>query len=80
MMVAGYEHEGFVIPDEESKDYIWKKVRGNEETKTEILEYMWDVIMDDRKEREKLKEWFFDGVCHIVECDDQGRVKGYFEQ
>ena len=61
-------------------DYIWKKVRGNEETKTELLEYMWDVIMDDRKEREKLKEWFFDGVCHLVECDDQGRVKGYFEQ
>lgn len=80
MMVAGYEHEGFVISDEESKDYIWKKVRGNEETKTELLEYMWDVIMDNRKEREKLKEWFFDGVCHLVECDDHGRVKGYFEQ
>ena len=40
MMVAGYEHDGFVISDEESKDYIWKKVRGNEETKTELLEYI----------------------------------------
>lgn len=25
MMVAGYEHEGFVIPEEEAKDYIWKQ-------------------------------------------------------
>lgn len=36
MMVAGYEHEGFVIPDEESKDYIWKKVRGNKNRASRI--------------------------------------------
>ena len=48
MMVAGYEHEGLVISDEESKDYICKIVRGNEETQTELLEYIWEVIMDNR--------------------------------
>lgn len=36
MMVAGYEHEGFVIPEQEAKDYIWKQARSNEEEKNMV--------------------------------------------
>ena len=83
MMVAGYEHEGFVIPEEVAKDYIWKQARSNEEEKTWLLEYMWDAFTGNpkfKKEFEELKEARFDDVCSVKECDDQGRVTGYFEQ
>ena len=43
---------------------------------------MWDAFTGNpkfKKEFEELKEARFDDVCSVKECDDQGRVKGYFE-
>lgn len=44
---------------------------------------MWDAFTGNpkfKKEFEELKEARFDDVCSVKECDDQGRVTGYFEQ
>ena len=52
------------------------------EEEEKMPEYMWDEFTGNpkfKKEFEELKEARFDDVCSVKECDDQGRVKGYFE-
>lgn len=45
MIITGYTNEsGTVIPEEDATEYIWKQARNNEEDKTWLLEYMWDVF------------------------------------
>ena len=54
--------------------------RNNEEDKTWLLEYMWDVFTGNqkfKKELEELKEARFDDVCSVKECDEQGNVIPY---
>lgn len=78
MIVTGYTDEnGTVIPEEDATEYIWKQARNNEEDKTWLLEYMWDVFTGNpkfKKELEELKEARFDDVCSDKECDEQGNV------
>ena len=81
MIVTGYTNEyGTVIPEEDATEYIWKQARNNEEDKTWLLEYMWDVFTGNpkfKKELEELKEARFDDVCSVKECDEQGNVIPY---
>lgn len=81
MIITGYTNEsGTVIPEEDATEYIWKQARNNEEDKTWLLEYMWDVFTGNpkfKKELEELKEVRFDDVCSVKECDEQGNVIPY---
>lgn len=77
MIVTGYTNEyNEVIPAEKAKDYIWKKIKGNEDDKQWFIDYAWDVLMENPTENEKLKEAYFNGVCKVVECDEQGIARG----
>ena len=81
MIVTGYTDEnGTVIPEEDATEYIWKQARNNEEDKTWLLEYMWDVFTGNpkfKKELEELKEARFDDVCSVKEVNEQGNVIPY---
>lgn len=81
MIATGYTNEyGTLIPEEDATEYIWKQARNNEEDKTWLLEYMWDVFTGNpkfKKELEELKEARFDDVCSVKECDEQENVIPY---
>ena len=79
MQVTGYEYNGFVVPEEEAMKKIEYEVRSHDEDKQDVFDYLWEVVTSDKKLKKEFKEWFFDGVLHEIECDDQGRVKDYFE-
>lgn len=51
----------------------------HDEDKQDAFDYLWEVVTSDPKLKEEFKEWFFNGVSHEIECDDQRRIKGYFE-
>ena len=79
MIVTGYTDEnGTVIPEEDATEYIWKQARNNEEDKTWLLEYMWDVFTGNpkfKKELEELKEARFDDVCSVKESMNREILK-----
>lgn len=78
MIVTGYTNEyNEVIPAEKAKDYIWKKIKGNDEDRQWFIDYAWDVLMENPTENEKLKEAYFDDVCSDKEVDEQGNVIPY---
>lgn len=78
MIVTGYTNEyGTVIPEEDATEYIWKQARNNEEDKTWLLEYMWDVFTGNpkfKKELEELKEARFDDVCSVTSRETSFRI------
>lgn len=84
MIITGYTNEyGAVVPEEDSTEYIWKQARNNEEDKTWLLEYMWDVFTGNpkfKKELEELKEARFNDVCSVKECDEQGNDLNCIEE
>ena len=79
MIITGYTNEyGTVIPEENATKFIWEQARNNEEDKTWLLEFMWDTFTGSpkfKKELEELKEAFFDDVCSVKDCDEQGNEK-----
>lgn len=78
-VITGYEYNGFAIPEEEAMKKIEYEVWSHDEDKQDVFDHLWEVVTSDPKLKEELKEWFFDGVSHDIECDDQRRIKGYFE-
>lgn len=78
--VTGYEYNGFAVPSEDAIKKIKYEVRTHEEDKQDVFDYLWEVVTSDPKLKKEFKDWFFDGVSHEIECDEQGRVKDYFEE
>lgn len=78
MIVTGYTNEyGTVIPMEDADDYIKKRIKGNEEDRQWFIDYAWDALMGNTDENVKLKEEYFNDVCSVKECDEQGNVIPY---
>ena len=81
MIVTGYTNEyGTVIAQEDAEKYIRGQVNGNDEWKQWFIDYAFDAFFGDRKESEKLKEAFFDDVCSVKECDEQGNDLNCIEE
>lgn len=78
MIITGYTNEyGTVIPMEDTDDYIKKRIKGNEEDRQWFIDYAWDALMGNTDENVKLKEEYFNDVCSVKECDEQGNVIPY---
>lgn len=85
MIVTGYTNEyGTVIPMEDADDYIKKRIKGNEEDRQWFIDYAWDALMGNTDENVKLKEEYFNDVCSVKECDEQGNdlncIEEYIEE
>lgn len=78
MIITGYTNEyGTVIPMEDADDYIKKRIKGNEEDRQWFIDYAWDALMGNTDENVSLKEAYFNDVCSVKECDEQGNVIPY---
>ncbi len=81
MIITGYTNEyGTVIPMEDADDYIKKRIKGNEEDREWFIDYAWDVLMGNTDENVKLKEEYFNDVCSVKECDEQGNDLNCIEE
>lgn len=81
MIVTGYTNEyGTVIPMEDTDDYIKKRIKGNEEDRQWFIDYAWDALMGNTDENVKLKEEYFNDVCSVKECDEQGNDLNCIEE
>ena len=81
MIITGYTNEyGTVIPMEDSDDYIKKRIKGNEEDRQWFIDYAWDALMGNTDENVKLKEEYFNDVCSVKECDEQGNDLNCIEE
>lgn len=81
MIITGYTNEyGTVIPMEDADDYIQKRIKGNEEDRQWFIDYAWDALMGNTDENVKLKEEYFNDVCSIKECDEQGNDLNCIEE
>jgi hypothetical protein len=81
MIVTGYTNEyGTVIPMEDADDYIKKRIKGNEEDRQWFIDYAWDALMGNTDENVKLKEEYFNDVCSVKECDEQGNDLNCIEE
>lgn len=81
MIITGYTNEyGTVIPVEDADDYIKKRIKGNEEDREWFIDYAWDVLMGNTDENVKLKEEYFNDVCSVKECDEQGNDLNCIEE
>ena len=81
MIVTGYTNEyGTVIPMEDADDYIKKRIKGNEENRQWFIDYAWDALMGNTDENVKLKEEYFNDVCSVKECDEQGNDLNCIEE
>jgi hypothetical protein len=78
MVITGYTNEyGTVIPMEDADDYIKKRIKGNEEDRQWFIDYALDALMRNTDENVSLKEAYFNDVCSVKECDEQGNVIPY---
>lgn len=81
MIIPGYTNEyGTVIPMEDADDYIKKRIKGNEEDRQWFIDYAWDALMGNTDENVKLKEEYFNDVCSVKECDEQGNDLNCIEE
>ena len=81
MIITGYTNEyGTVIPMEDADDYIKKRIKGNEEDREWFIDYAWDVLMGNTDENVKLKEEYFNDVCSVKECGEQGNDLNCIEE
>lgn len=81
MIITGYTNEyGTVIPMEDTDDYIKKRIKGNEEDRQWFIDYAWDALMGNTDENVKLKEEYFNDVCSVKECDEQGNDLNCIEE
>lgn len=85
MIITGYTNEyGTVIPMEDADDYIKNRIKGNQEDREWFIDYAWDVLMGNTDENVKLKEEYFNDVCSVKECDEQGNdlncIEEYIEE
>lgn len=81
MIITGYTNEyGTVIPMEDADDYIQKRIKGNEEDRQWFIDYAWDALMGNTDENVKIKEEYFNDVCSIKECDEQGNDLNCIEE
>lgn len=81
MIITGYTNEyGTVIPMEDADDYIQKRIKGNEEDRQWFIDYAWDALMGNTDENVKLKEEYFNDVCSVKECDEQGNELNCIEE
>ena len=81
MIITGYTNEyGTVIPMEDADDYIKKRSKGNEEDRQWFIDYAWDALMGNTDENVKLKEEYFNDVCSVKECDEQGNDLNCIEE
>jgi hypothetical protein len=81
MIVTGFTNEyGTVIPMEDADDYIKKRIKGNEEDRQWFIDYAWDALMGNTDENVKLKEEYFNDVCSVKECDEQGNDLNCIEE
>lgn len=81
MIITGYTNEyGTVIPMEDADDYIKKRIKGNEEDRQWFIDYAWDALMGNTDENVKLKEEYFNDVCSVKECDEQGNYLNCIEE
>jgi hypothetical protein len=81
MIITGYTNEyGTVIPMEDADDYIKKRIKGNEEDRQWFIDYAWDALMGNTDENVKLKEEYFNDVCSVKECDEQGNDLNCIEE
>lgn len=81
MIITGYTNEyGTVIPMEDADDYIKNRIKGNQEDREWFIDYAWDVLMGNTDENVKLKEEYFNDVCSVKECDEQGNDLNCIEE
>ena len=81
MIITGYTNEyGTVIHMEDTDDYIKKRIKGNEEDRQWFIDYAWDALMGNTDENVKLKEEYFNDVCSVKECDEQGNDLNCIEE
>ena len=81
MIITGYTNEyGTVIPMEDADDYIKKRIKGNEEDRQWFIDYAWDALMGNTDENVKLKEEYFNDVCSVKDCDEQGNDLNCIEE